>query len=168
MIIIITIHYNLCIPVNYRHTFYHSVARSASENKMTLNNLATVFGPNLLRPGFTSGDFAVAAFDVMSPVNILMFFLTCPEEVYDEPWGSYSSAPNSTSRSSLSKSRKRSGLINDDTTSISSSNSTGFTTVPPQSPPPLLPTLSFSSSSLHAGPATPTSSGGVRYKQSMV
>ena len=49
---------------------------------MNLNNLATLFGPNLLRPG---SNQAAAAFDVMSPVNILMFVLTCPIEFYDEP-----------------------------------------------------------------------------------
>ena len=55
---------------------------------MTLQNLATVFGPNLLRPGGprgAPGTIDVSAMDVVSPVKILIFFMECPEEIYQEP-----------------------------------------------------------------------------------
>ena len=88
------------------------VASHSQENKMTLNNLATVFGPNLLRPGGARGApgaFDVSAMDVISPVNILIFFMTCPEEVYQEP----QSFSNTGSGSRNARNSKRSGLLED-------------------------------------------------------
>ena len=122
-----------------------SVAAESETNKMTLNNLATLFGPNLLRPGSQS---AAAAFDVMSPVNVLMFFLVCPIEVYDDP-NSSNSAPSSASK----KSKKRQELLpleGEDTSSITSSQSTGF--VSTALPPP----ASSPSHTVHASSSTPS------------
>ena len=142
---------------------------------MNLNNLATLFGPNLLRPG---SNQAAAAFDVMSPVNILMFVLTCPIEFYDEPsFGG--SAPNSASKAS----KKRSKLLSldDDSTSLSSTQSTGFITpscssalspVPitsPTSPSPIPSSSPSHLSSSNVSSTSPaTSSGPSRFKQSII
>ena len=63
------------------------VAANSSSNKMNLNNLATLFGPNLLRPapmGQEESLLSMAAMDVATPVNVLMYFLSCPEEYLDE------------------------------------------------------------------------------------
>lgn len=52
-----------------------------SQNKMSLNNLATVFGPNMLRPGTISSgtnvadNFTAGTIDVMAQADILRFFL---------------------------------------------------------------------------------------------
>ena len=65
----------------------HRVAANSELNKMNLNNLATLFGPNLLRPAPTGQENSLlnmAAVDVATPVNVLMFFLSCPEEILDE------------------------------------------------------------------------------------
>lgn len=56
---------------------------------MTLNNLATVFGPNLLRPGSNSGDhpdayLSAVTMDVVTPVSVVLYFLNCSEEYFDE------------------------------------------------------------------------------------
>ncbi len=144
---------------------------------MTLNNLATVFGPNLFRPGITedSPPNIAAAFDIMSPVNTLMFFLTCPEEVYDEV--NPGSTPNSFSKGS---SKKQFGH-EEDATSISSAQSSGFTTsltVPTSpvgvssstsSPTPLFnpPSSHVSTTPTTVATTTPTS-GPIRYKQSEI
>ena len=50
---------------------------------MTLLNLATVFGPNLIRPGLRAGQELEATLDVMSQVGVLMYFLNIPSEMYD-------------------------------------------------------------------------------------
>lgn len=45
---------------------------------MSLNNLATIFGPNVLRPSPTTGgplDLAQGTLDVMSQVGIFLYFL---------------------------------------------------------------------------------------------
>ena len=62
----------------------HRVAANSELNKMNLNNLATLFGPNLLRPAPENSLLNMAAVDVATPVNVLMFFLSCPEEILDE------------------------------------------------------------------------------------
>ena len=63
------------------------IAASSEHNKMNLNNLSTLFGPNLLRPAASGQEESLlnmAAVDVATPVNVLMFFLGCPEEILDE------------------------------------------------------------------------------------
>ena len=55
---------------------------NSSENKMSLNNLATIFGPNLLHPGITTMEAFMM--DVVTPVSMVLFFLNCPEEYFDE------------------------------------------------------------------------------------
>ncbi len=49
---------------------------------MTLTNLATVFGPNLLHPG--NSDASVFNMDVVTPVSVVLYYLNCPEEFFDE------------------------------------------------------------------------------------
>ena len=48
---------------------------------MGQNNLATVFGPNILRPSSSSGadptDLAQGTLDVMSQVGIFLWFIKC-------------------------------------------------------------------------------------------
>ena len=70
------------------HTHTHTrIAANSEHNKMNLNNLATVFGPNLLRPapsGQEESLLNMAAVDVATPINVLMFFLSCPEELLNE------------------------------------------------------------------------------------
>ena len=61
----------------------HRVAEHSSENKMTLGNLSTVFGPNLIRPATTQGDMTLESLDVMSQVGVLHYFLTLPPEMLD-------------------------------------------------------------------------------------
>lgn len=66
---------------------------------MSLNNLSTVFGPNLLSPG---GD--ALNMDVVSPVSVVLFFLNCPEEYFDESlFGNSPQSTYSTSSSTKSK-----------------------------------------------------------------
>ena len=50
---------------------------------MTLGNLATVFGPNLIRPATSQGDMTLESLDVMSQVGVLHYFLTLPSEMLD-------------------------------------------------------------------------------------
>lgn len=69
---------------------------------MTLNNLSTVFGPNLLSPGGNE-----LKMDVVTPVSVVLFFLNCPEEYFDESL--YSQSDLSTSTSSSNKSRNTGG-----------------------------------------------------------
>lgn len=62
--------------------FLNSVNAHENHNKMSLHNLATVFGPTLLRPGArTEGAsnldlLAAGTVDVMAQAGILYFFLT--------------------------------------------------------------------------------------------
>ncbi|XP_072043988.1 active breakpoint cluster region-related protein-like isoform X2 [Amphiura filiformis] len=75
------------IPDVNRHTIFHifnhlrRVASHASENKMSLNNLSTVFGPTLIGPAVspTSSDVSMMNIlgmsDVMSQVGILYYYL---------------------------------------------------------------------------------------------
>lgn len=167
--------------VNFKTAVYvfrhiRNIAAHAEFNKMTLNNLATVFGPNLFRPGASTAiaqNPMAAAFDVMSPVNILMFFLICPEEVYDEL--NPGSTPSSVSKSG---SKKRSGFnfSEDDSTSVSSTHSAGFVTSIPSSvatttvssPLPLTPTSSSSALLSSTSINTTPSSGPLRFKQSVI
>lgn len=51
---------------------------------MTHTNLATIFGPNLLRPGGTGTEMNAAAMDVVTPVSVVLYYLNCPEEYFDE------------------------------------------------------------------------------------
>lgn len=67
------------------YLFPDRVAANSSENKMTLNNLATLFGPNLLRPSGTNPmEMNAAAVDIVTPVSLVLYFLNCPEEYFDE------------------------------------------------------------------------------------
>lgn len=58
-----------------------SVNQFESHNKMSLNNLATVFGPTMIRPGANSvgstlaDQFTAGTIDVMAQAGILYFFL---------------------------------------------------------------------------------------------
>ena len=61
---------------------------------MSLNNLATIFGPNLLNPGGASA----LMMDVVTPVSVVLFFLNCPEEYFDESL--FRASPDSTAASS--------------------------------------------------------------------
>lgn len=60
----------------------HRVVEMEHYNKMSLHNLATVFGPTLLRPGAKPGNpspaekLAAGTVDVMAQAGILHFFLT--------------------------------------------------------------------------------------------
>lgn len=71
------------------------VAMNSSENKMSLNNLATIFGPNLLHPGTTTMEAFLM--DVVTPVSVVLFFLNCPEEYFDESL--FRASPDSTAAS---------------------------------------------------------------------
>lgn len=59
-----------------------SVNKHESHNKMSLHNIATVFGPTLLRPGAkneangSTDLLAAGTVDVMAQAGILYFFLT--------------------------------------------------------------------------------------------
>ncbi|XP_013778995.1 active breakpoint cluster region-related protein-like [Limulus polyphemus] len=60
------------------------VNQHESHNKMSLHSLATVFGPNVLRPGSHStssklADLAASTVDVIAQAGILYFFLKCRE-----------------------------------------------------------------------------------------
>lgn len=70
----------------------NSVAMHSAENKMSLNNLATIFGPNLLHPGTTTMEAFLM--DVVTPVSVVLFFLNCPEEYFDESL--FRASPDST------------------------------------------------------------------------
>ena len=59
------------------------VADYSNENKMTLTNLATLFGPNLIRPGKRENRELEATLDIMSQVGVLMYYLSLPSEMYD-------------------------------------------------------------------------------------
>ena len=63
----------------------HRVGANAKENKMTLTNLATVFGPNLLHPGISEpAHLNMMAMDVVTPVSVVLYYLNCPDEFFDE------------------------------------------------------------------------------------
>ena len=81
----------------------HRVADNSVENKMSLNNLSTVYGPNLLSPGGNE----MMHMDVVTPVSVVLFFLNCPEEFFDESL--YGQSDLSTSTSSSNKSRNTGG-----------------------------------------------------------
>jgi len=49
---------------------------------MTLTNLATVFGPNLLHPG--NSDATAFNMDVVTPVSVVLYYLNCPEDFFNE------------------------------------------------------------------------------------
>lgn len=57
------------------------VSEHQEQNKMGQNNLATVFGPNILRPSSSSSadpaDLAQGTLDVMTQVSIFLWFLKC-------------------------------------------------------------------------------------------
>ena len=79
-------------------SFSNRVAANSSENKMTLNNLATVFGPNLLRPAAKTIEAQTAAqIDVVTPVNVVLYYLNCPEDIFDESL--FRCSPNSSGAS---------------------------------------------------------------------
>ena len=60
-----------------------SVAEHSKENKMTLTNLATLFGPNLIRPGKKENRELEGTLDIMSQVGVLMYYLSLPSDMYD-------------------------------------------------------------------------------------
>lgn len=84
------------------------MAANSDDNKMTLTNLATIFGPNLLRPGGAGLDINIAAMDVVTPVSVVLYFLNCPEEYFDE--GSARTSPDSTG---IGSGGKRGGGLDD-------------------------------------------------------
>lgn len=89
------LHYSRTGPLFKGITFLpHRVAANSQHNKMTLTNLATIFGPNLLRPGGAGSEINVAAMDVVTPVSVVLYYLNCPEEYFDE--GSNKTSPDST------------------------------------------------------------------------
>lgn len=59
--------------------FCHSVHLQENENKMSLHNLAMVFGPTLLRPALNStkqkDQLETSTVDVMAQAGILYCFL---------------------------------------------------------------------------------------------
>jgi len=65
----------------YSCDFISSVNRHENHNKMSLHNLATVFGPTLLRPGARNESnnpsdlLAAGTVDVMAQAGILHSFL---------------------------------------------------------------------------------------------
>ena len=72
---------------------------------MTLNNLATVFGPNLLRPGNTNPmELNFAVMDVVTPVSVVLYFLNCSEEYFDE---NLFRSPEASSAGSSRREKKR-------------------------------------------------------------
>lgn len=50
---------------------------------MTLTNLATLFGPNLIRPGKKENRELEGTLDIMSQVGVLMYYLSLPSDMYD-------------------------------------------------------------------------------------
>jgi breakpoint cluster region protein len=66
------------------------VASEERVNKMSLNNLSTVFGPNLLRPSMDGTDHAAIA--AMSHVGILLYLLQMSEELLLSPSAQASSS----------------------------------------------------------------------------
>ena len=84
----------LCLDVNlYWYNFYHYIFFRLSEqqdkNKMSIQNLATVFGPTLLRPAAKTTEqttmdlFSAGARDAMMQTSILYFFLTLRVQLAD-------------------------------------------------------------------------------------
>lgn len=63
---------------------------------MTLTNLATIFGPNLLRPGGAGLEINIAAMDVVTPVSVVLYYLNCPEEYFEEGPNTSKTSPTST------------------------------------------------------------------------
>ena len=68
----------------------YRLSEHQEQNKMGQNNLATVFGPNVLRPSSSSGtdptDLAQGTLDVMSQVGIFLWFLKfCTLELPSDP-----------------------------------------------------------------------------------
>lgn len=89
-------------PINFKTAVFlfkhlRRVAANSAENKMSLNNLSTVFGPNLLSPG------NMLQMDVVTPVSVVLFFLNCPEEFFDESLFGQSELSSSTSSSNKSR-----------------------------------------------------------------
>lgn len=73
----------IVINVHHSHKLYFlfRLSENQEQNKMGQNNLATVFGPNILRPSSSSGadptDLAQGTLDVMSQVGIFLWFIKC-------------------------------------------------------------------------------------------
>ena len=68
----------------------YRVASEEGHNKMSLQNLATVFGPTLLRPAAKEVEqqsmeqlFSAGARDAMLQTGILLFYLTLKEKGMD-------------------------------------------------------------------------------------
>ena len=66
------------------------MASEENVNKMSLNNLSTVFGPNLLRPAMDGNDYAAIA--AMAHVGILLYLLQVPEKLLLSPSAQASSS----------------------------------------------------------------------------
>ena len=78
---------------------------------MTLTNLATVYGPNLLHPG--NLETGVFNMDVVTPVSVVLYYLNCPEEFFEIPEPS----PENTASPKATEVRRRSntsGVDGDD------------------------------------------------------
>ena len=81
--------YEIFYSFRFENCFNHlfciwRVNQFEEHNKMSLHNLATVFGPTMLRPGATSSSgtnnsladsFTAGTIDVMAQAGILYFFL---------------------------------------------------------------------------------------------
>ena len=69
--------------------FVCRVSQSQHVNKMSLQNLATVYGPTLLRPAASQVEMTpiqmltAGARDAMLQMEILLYFLTLAESGYD-------------------------------------------------------------------------------------
>ena len=73
----------MCLATRNNYDFFYAfcirLSEHSEQNKMGLNNLATVFGPNILRPSASSRtdpqDLAQGTLDVMSQVSIFLWFV---------------------------------------------------------------------------------------------
>lgn len=97
-------------PVCPRQLVLSRVAANSATNKMTLTNLATIFGPNLVRPGGAGSEINIAAMDVVTPVSVVLYYLNCPEEYFEES-ASNRTSPVSTAQGSGGGSGERKGVV---------------------------------------------------------
>ncbi len=73
----------------YKNIFSYRLSTYAEKNKMSVQNLATVFGPTLLRPAAKTEEdstidlFCAGARDAMLQTGILYFLLTLKDKGAD-------------------------------------------------------------------------------------